>query len=190
MNQFELFIYKNVDIIFSNFIKVFNMNKEEVLATIKNLITILKKDQFYSNYKKFFITNFSLSNLNNLKEYLLKHGLSENEIKKTIIRMPGMIFLNETLENIYLIFKGKQYKGYVVFNNNDIKSYVYLGNSDLICGKNNNYYENEYIIKEMLKNANREDVSEFLNIQSDYKIKEKLDCLKEDFCLKNYYLKK
>lgn len=190
MNEFELFIYKNVDLVFSNFIKVFNMNKEEVLATIRNLITIVKKDQFYSDYNNLFISNFNLENLTNLKNYLLKHGINEEDIKKTIIRTPGMILFNNKLDDIYLIFKAKIYKGYVLLHNNETKSYIYLKNGSLLCGKNNNFYENEYIIKEMLRNINRVDVREFLNVKKHYKIKETLNCLKEDYCLNNYYLKK
>lgn len=171
-NDFIKNIKLNIKDIYNNIFDVFEITKEEFNTLILNIINSF---QYNENLKKkeFSMNIFSIENLLELKSMLIKIGLTEEEIKKIIVKSPIILLYSDKLDNIYYLFKNKKYYGYTILDNK--KYYTFLLNDNL----NSNIISNNYIIEKMI---------DYYNIKKFEK--EDFDNLESDFKLKNYYFKK
>ena len=171
-NDFIKNIKLNIKDIYNNIFGVFEITKEEFNILILNIINSF---QYNENLKKkeFSMNVFSIENLLELKSMLIKIGLTEEKIKRIIVKSPIILLYSDKLDDIYYLFKNKKYYGYTILDNK--KYYTFLLNDYL----NSNIISNNYIIEKMI---------DYYNIKKFEK--EDFDNLESDFKLKNYYFKK
>ncbi len=171
-NDFIKNIKLNIKDIYNNIFGVFEITKEEFNILILNIINSF---QYNENLKKkeFSMNVFSIENLLELKSMLIKIGLTEEKIKRIIVKSPIILLYSDKLDDIYYLFKNKKYYGYTILDNK--KYYTFLLNDYL----NSNIISNNYIIEKMI---------DYYNIKKFEK--EDFDKLESDFKLKNYYFKK
>ena len=173
MNNVELITYikSNTEIMYRNFTAVFDFDKSEFKILILNLMMSFNYNDTL-NEKEYSTEIFSINSLSNLKSTLVEVGLSDDEIKKIIIKSPIILLYSNKLNYIYYLYKNKKYYGYTILNEDNYSTY--LLNDNL----NSNIISNNYITEKML---------EYYNVKNFDK--EVFDSLETDFKLKNYYFK-
>ena len=121
-NDFITNIKINIENIYVNISDVFEIKKEEFKMLILNIINAFQYNEKL-NEKEISMNIFSIENLQELKSTLIKIGLTEDEIKKIIVKSPIIILYSDKLSDIYYLFKNKKYYGYTILDN---KKYDFL----------------------------------------------------------------
>lgn len=193
------FLSQNFKSIYYNFNNVFKINYEEYL----NLMKIVMKNLYYDNFYKnllcdinFFIS-FDKESLLEIQNYFMSVGLLEEKIKKLILSTPQILFFSNNLNNIFPIFKNRDFVGVALLHGNDYRAYSFNDlNLNLILLntllKESDVNDCNYLVENMLKSLDREDVVETLNFKfnSDTPLINKFEILSTDYSKKNYYFKK
>lgn len=174
MNYMNLvdYIESNVEKIYNNFVEVFKFNRNDFIVFIYNLIKSFGHNKNLLN-KKYSEELISLNNLKKVQLALKELGLSEETIKKIIIKSPIIILYSDNLSYVYYLFKNNKYYGYTVLDDGEYNTY--LMNENL----KSNVISNNLIVDSMLN---------FYKV-NNYN-KDEFDKLESDFKLKNYYFKK
>ncbi len=166
-------------------------DKETVTETIDNFIELIDQEDFYQRYfednKKSNLIDYD--SILKLIIFLKNKNLSAEEIKKIIVKTPGILAFSKDLDNIYVLFKGNILKGYVLLNNQDFKAYRYVSNHNFNVSKKSVDYT--YVIDKMLNELKREDISKAYNLNKEtISAKYIFNSLKKEEGLKNHYFKK
>ena len=166
------YIKLNISIIYNNFTSVFKMNIEDFRLFIINLVDSFKYNRVF-NSREYSQNAFSNTNLQELKNELIKLGLSEDEIKNIIIKSPIIILYSDRLSDIYYLYKNSKYYGYVILDDGEYDTF--LLNENL----SSNIVSNNFVTRKMLEyyNVTKFDKATFDRLEADYK-------------LKNYYFKR
>lgn len=166
-------------------------DKETIRETIDNFIELVNQEDFYQRY----ISDNKKSNLIDrdsilkLILFLKDKKLNAEEIKKIIVKTPGILVFSKDLDNIYVLFKGNILKGYVLLNNQDFKAYRYVSNHNFNVSKKSVDYT--YVVDKMLNELKREDISKAYNLNKEtISAKYIFNSLKKEEGLKNHYFKK
>lgn len=174
MNYKNLIDYIEYDVvnIYNNFVEVFKFNRNDFIIFLFNLV---KSFEYNRNLlkKKYSEKLLSLNNLKKVQFALKELGLSEETIKKIIIKSPIIILYSDNLSYVYYLFKNNKYYGYTVLDDGEYNTY--LMNENL----KSNVISNNLIVDSMLN---------FYKV-NNYN-KDEFDKLESDFKLKNYYFKK
>ena len=166
------YIQFNIKDIYNNLTIVFGLENKEIKLLFTNLISSFRYNK--KLIKKECSTNiFSLDRLTELKRSLNELGLTDDEIRKIIVKSPIIILYSDRLNDIYYLYKNKKYYGYTVLDNEEYDTYLLNNNLD------SNIISNNYITKKML---------EYYKIRN-YGNRE-FDNIEKDFKLKNYYFKR
>ena len=169
--DFIEYIKLNLKQIYNNISNVFGIDNEEFRILVLNIIKFFEYKK--TNKKEYSINVFSIDVLSKLKSELTKLGLTEEEIKQIITKSPIIILYSDNLNDIYYLYKNRNYYGYTVLYNGEYETYLLNSNLD------SNIISNNYIIDRMFDYYN---VKDYTN--------EEFDSLECDFKLKNYYFKK
>ncbi len=162
----------NIEDIYYSISDVFGIKKEEFRTLILNIINAFQYNEKLRK-KDFSMSIFHIQNLLELKNLLMTLDLTEEEIKKIIVKSPIILLYSDKLNDIYYLYKSKKYYGYTILDNKEYDTF--LLNENL----NSNIVSNNYIVEKMLDyyKINNNEIKDFDNLESDFK-------------LKNYYFKK
>ncbi len=193
-NEFVNYVNQNLKELYDNFKLVFKFSSEEYANLIKKIIKDILKDAFYKDLVNNNTIDFNKESLLDIKEFLYKLNINEKQIKEIIITIPEIVLFNKMINNIFPIYKNNNFKGLAFVYNNDYRSYSYsnssykLNNLNNIVDKNVNYYN--YVIDNLLKSLEREDIKSKYDIGENASLNEKFISLSKDYSKKNYYFKK
>ena len=193
-NEFVNYVNQNLKELYDNFKMVFKFSSEEYANLLKKIIKDILKDSFYKDLVNNNTIDFNKESLLDIKEFLYKLNINEKQIKEIIITIPEIVLFNKMINNIFPIYKNNNFKGLAFVYNNDYRSYSYsnssykLNNLNNIVDKNVNYYN--YVIDNLLKSLEREDIKSKYDIGENAPLNEKFISLSKDYSKKNYYFKK
>ena len=194
----------NIDKIYQNMNKVFNISYEELAKIISHIIYI-DKDDFYKNIIKYeSLMCFAEKNLNKLKDYLSEMTDDDNLIKKIIINIPEIILFSDKCTNIFPLYKANEFKGIVLLNKEKYKAYdyypdffnsnqkiIYDGNINMYRLKTrNNIQESEIIVQSMLELLSRNDIMDYYGLNENSSLTDKFYALSSRYNKRNYYFYK
>ena len=193
-NEFVNYINQNLKELYDNFKEIFKFSSEEYANLLKKIIKDILKDSFYKDLVNNNTIDFNKESLLDIKEFLYKLNINEKQIKEIIITIPEIVLFNKMINNIFPIYKNNNFKGLAFVYNNDYRSYSYsnssykLNNLNNIVDQNVNYYN--YVIDNLLKSLEREDIKSKYDIDENAPLNEKFISLSKDYSKKNYYFKK
>ncbi len=193
-NKFINYVNQNLKELYDNFKVVFKLSRKEYTNLLKKIIKDILKDSFYKDIVNNNNIDFNKESLLAIKEFLDKLNINEKQIREVIITIPEIVLFNKMINNIFPIYKNNNFKGLAFVYNNNYRSYSYsnssykLNNLNNIVDSNVNYYN--YVIDNLLKSLEREDIKAKYNIDENASLNEKFITLSKHYSKKNYYFKK
>ncbi len=194
-NEFLKYLNLNIKKIYDDFVEVFNIDYMEYVTIIKRIVKDITKDDFYKQLLQSDISiNFDKNSLLKVDSYLKLLNMDDNNGKKIVSTIPELILFINNQENIFPIYKNEKFKGFAFVYENNYRSYSCMENNYKLNNLNNitennvNYYN--YVIEDLIKSLDREDIKQSLNIKDNSTLKEKFLSLSKNYSKKNYYFKK
>lgn len=176
------------------------ISNEEQIGIIYNLVANSMSNDFFTE------ENLPVAPIPSFEQvliYLEQNGLSPEEIKELITKSPQVLLFCEHLDDIYLVFKGDEYRTCILVDDNEYRSYskdsfdyMNMLYQDIDAVKEfpnlvTKLIENtdDYKVETILNSTIREDVAGAYGITETDTIKEVLEKMKSSYSEKNFYVK-